>query len=198
MTQPIQEPSTPRSISKLTWGENQLFRRPAPAGSDNRPWARLGKPFPDGTFYPNQTIGNNTNTVVDWDTTYNMDPGDSGETYFSTIGAPVTALRFEVTGVYAMTAEVFWSEAANFPWFMYFAGSHDDWNHVTPGYYDSFGSADAAGVITMTHRWEAGDSQGLGVYQRSGGNRTINAAYFEAVYLGSWTGISLDDILPMQ
>lgn len=30
MTQPIQEPTTQRSISQGKWGENQLFRRPAP------------------------------------------------------------------------------------------------------------------------------------------------------------------------
>lgn len=30
MTQPIQEPTTPRAVSRLTWGENQLFRRPGP------------------------------------------------------------------------------------------------------------------------------------------------------------------------
>lgn len=30
MTQPIQEPTTQRSLSRLTWQDNQLFRRPGP------------------------------------------------------------------------------------------------------------------------------------------------------------------------
>lgn len=30
MSRPIQEPSVQRQVSNLTWGENQLFRRPAP------------------------------------------------------------------------------------------------------------------------------------------------------------------------
>ena len=32
MTQPIQEPSTPRNFSRSTWNENQLYRRPRPRG----------------------------------------------------------------------------------------------------------------------------------------------------------------------
>lgn len=41
MTQPIQEPTTQRSISQGKWGENQLFRRPAPASGDVFEYAGL-------------------------------------------------------------------------------------------------------------------------------------------------------------
>ena len=200
MTQPIQEPTTQRSISQGKWGENQLFRRPAPPTGDDRPWIRLSKPFVDGTFYPNQVISNNFNTTLDFDEVYNIDPGDSGEAFFTTVGSPVTTIRFEVQGLYAITAELFWgSSAASFPWHANFSGDGFDWSHrhIT-GYQDTSGAETAMGSGTLIHRYEEDDLLELHVYQRSGGNRTLTAFYMEAVYMGSWTGIEFNDILPRE
>lgn len=199
MTQPVQEPTTDRALQGFAYARDQIFRRPAPPASDDRPWARVSKPFEDGTFYPDQTINNNTIQVIDWDLTYNMDPGDSGETYFSTVGTPITALRVDVAGVYSVTAEVIWQEANTFPWALIVSGNHQSWNHQMPGYYDSLGGiGDTVGTFTMIHRCEVASQYALSLYQRSGGSRTLMAGYLEIVYLGSWTGIDLDDMLPIQ
>lgn len=56
MTQPIQEPSTDRSVSGLTWGQSQLARRPAsipPAGAQSLPFiAANGSYTSDGVSSP--------------------------------------------------------------------------------------------------------------------------------------------------
>jgi hypothetical protein len=201
MTAPIQEPNLYRHASGLQWGQNQLFRRPAPPASDDRPWCRVSKPFPDGTFYPNQTIANNSNITIDFDEVYNLDVGDSGDGFFTTQGSPVNTIRIAVQGLYAITAEVYWLEASTFPWYMAFSGDGLSWAHRTHfGYWDTFGAEDAMGSTSFIHRYEANSNSDieLHVYQRSGGNRTINAAYLEVSYLGSYTGIDFDDILPFQ
>jgi hypothetical protein len=199
VTQPIQEPLTQRSISKQTWDTNQLYRRPPITSSDNRPWIRVSKPFPDGTFYPNQVIANNTNETLEFDEVYNIDPGESGEGFFSTVGAPINTIVFEVQGVYAITAELLWTNAANFPWAAFFSGDTFDWTHrhIT-GYQDTLGAETALGSGTLIHRYEANDGLELHVYQRSGGNRTLTAFYMEAVYMGSWSGIAFNDIFPRE
>lgn len=199
MTQPIQEPTTQRSVSRLTWGENQLFRRPAPPTGDNRPWARLAKPFPDGTFYPNQVIANNTDETLEFDETYNLDSGDSGFDYFSAVGTPINTLRIETPGLYSVTFECIWNDAQTFPWYISVSGDGMNWPHRFHfGYWDTSGSEEAKGTGTYVHRYEANDDLEVHIYQRSGGNRTLNAFYLEAVYLGSWSGIALDDMLPVQ
>lgn len=44
MTRPLFEPSTPRQVAGLAWGEDQLQRRPPiPSASLNLPWAWVGE-----------------------------------------------------------------------------------------------------------------------------------------------------------
>lgn len=78
MTQPVQEPSTDRSLSAARWGNNQLFRRPAPtpaaASASRRPWIVM-----EGLGWD---MANNTDSPIITDTLYwdntllNLDPGD--------------------------------------------------------------------------------------------------------------------------
>lgn len=199
MTQPIQEPNTERALQGFAFARDQIFRRPPPRASDDRPWIRVSKPFADGTFYPDQVISNNNNTALDFDEVYNIDSGESGEGVFSTVGSPVTSIRFEVQGLYAITAEAQWANAASFPWYMSFSGDGLNWPHrAHAGYWDTTGSATAEGTMTMIHRYEENDLIQLHVYQRSGGNRTLDAFYMEAVYMGSWSGIDFNTILPAE
>ena len=199
MTQPIQEPLTQRSISKLTWDTNQLFRRPSLAVGDDRPWVRVSKPFADGTFYPDQVIANNTNTTLDFDEVYNIDTGESGADFFTVVGTPVHSIRFEVQGLYSITVELEWENAASFPWYASLSGDGLNWPHrIITGYQDTSGAETAEGTGTMIHRYEENDLIQLHVYQRSGGNRTLDAFYMEAVYMGSWSGIEFNDILPSE
>jgi hypothetical protein len=204
MSAPIQEPLTQRSIAYGAWRTNQLERRPPPpveTETGTVPWARIAKPFDDGTFYPNQTIANNSNVLIDFDLEYNLASGDSGFDYFdATGGPPVNGIRFLVQGLFAITAEIYWDgSAANFPWQMSLSGDGANWTHdIHTGYQDALGAQSAQGTGTMIHRFEALQTIQLVVYQRSGGNRIVEAVYMEAVYLGGWTGVAPDDSLPDQ
>lgn len=77
MTAPVQEPNLYRHTSGLQWGQNQLFRRPAPVGSTNAclyamtVWNGL-QAIPDDTAF-NLTDMDNTGADGEWTDGYVSD-----------------------------------------------------------------------------------------------------------------------------
>jgi len=86
MTRPIYEPSLTRKDAELGFGNDQLFRRPAPKTSFIPPWVALSEgattvadntsipiPFADLTYDPNLVT---QGVVFDWTITDAGDPGN--------------------------------------------------------------------------------------------------------------------------
>lgn len=94
MSVPIQEPGpTTRTDAKLTWGMNQLFRRPAPRLSGELPWIVL-KDVGTGQEFPED---DDTVIVYDCEINYYPDTFDSSD-----FGPDLANVLILEDGVYSM------------------------------------------------------------------------------------------------
>lgn len=77
MTQPIQEPTLQRTDARLTWGQNQLFRRPAPGSGAQGENAYAAMWWPGGADIvdDSKTPISEGNTGVCWAEGYINDAG---------------------------------------------------------------------------------------------------------------------------
>lgn len=189
MTRPIQEPTTQRAVRGLGFGNDQLFRRPAPAGDSTLPWARISKGF-DAS---NQTINATTNTDLSFNHEYNMGAGESGENYFQSSGT--TGLQARVHGLYLVTAEVYWNTNPTTPW-MFAITDSDAWFHGN--YFAGQNTQDQFGVITLPIRIDPNITYFATVWHASGGSRLVDAFYLEMVYMGDYTGTERTAMDPNQ
>ena len=107
MTQPIQEPLVQRSISQLTWGSNQLFRRPDPNASS--PIIALRATYdPSGGL----TVATDTETIINWDTWENEDTSIFEEVL---VAGDLQTVRLIAIGVYSITVGILWETAFTSP-----------------------------------------------------------------------------------
>lgn len=102
MTQPIQEPTTQRSVSGLDWGQSQLARRPAPP--------------PTGGFTPVVAQLEHWDNVFvlasgSWDIFDNFDKMETGDTSYLTVSA--TGIAGVQPGVYTATLSLSWGTSWN-------------------------------------------------------------------------------------
>jgi hypothetical protein len=147
MTAPIQEPNLYRHASGLQWGQNQLFRRPAPR-SDYLPItfrAALQEIADPEADRPHYTSGGGQDLVSfdTWDTTFNTDVYDISDWEFIdplTGYDSISGVSLIAPGIYSMTAQVdvaqYWSGATMF------ASNFDDGTSV----YHEHGTYPIAGV----------------------------------------------------
>jgi hypothetical protein len=131
MTAPIQEPNLYRHASGLQWGQNQLFRRPAPVGlgfplTFRAAIQSIADPEADRTHYPSGDGGDNVYFDT-WDTTFDTDVYDISDWEFVD---PMTGLdsiagvSLKAPGIYSLTAQIepddHWNGATNI------AANYDD------------------------------------------------------------------------
>lgn len=98
MTRPIYEPSPNRTDAVLGYGNDQLFRRPAPQGAES---------YCDRAYM--RQIGGQTITTASTTNLINFDPDFS--VYGVNIGINETTGQFLITasGIYLLSANVLWS-----------------------------------------------------------------------------------------
>lgn len=190
MTQPIQEPTINRGLARSTWNENQLYRRPQPAGGADLAWARISRGFDAA----NQAVVNNTIVTMIPNHNYNMGAGDSGEPYFVTNGNGIEILQ---QGVFAVSIEVIWVEAQTFTGWLGISDAAAGAQHVFPLTIDATNSISEA--ATLVHNYEGtGIILTLVVFQASGGTRNIDAAFLQVTRLGNWSGVDFQTMDPAQ
>lgn len=103
MTRPIYEPNPQRATASLDFGEQQLFRRPAPRGANGLPycymrWVGSGTTVTDTLF--------NVTTDSDYEETFIYDP--AGQANFS-LDATSGCVGWQFPGEYFVSAGVQWN-----------------------------------------------------------------------------------------
>lgn len=170
-------------------------RTHCPGGSDPIPclpgyWARRSKGFDAA----NQTIGGTGSvTTITWNHDYNMTGSESGVGYFE---ANSNAIKVLNQGIYIVTAEIMWFEAANFNYVLSISDGLAGAGHYQQG--ANLGATTISSSISFTHRWTANTNISLTVAQDSGVNKNIDAAYLEIVLLAGYTGTDFVDMNPDQ
>lgn len=166
-----------------------------PFGGGEMPWARRSH-----SFTTDQSIANNSTTNVTFDNDYNMGTGESGEGWFS--AGSNYFINILQPGVYALTAEVTWTDAMTSSWAMAISSDYAAWIHTMPGYFEATGATPSGnGMLSMIHRYNPNNIAAgpvLSVYQRTGASKNLNAAYLEIVRLGDYTGTDFNDMDPDQ
>jgi hypothetical protein len=161
-----------------------------PSGATELPWARISRGFDAGV----QSIGNNSFTTIVVNHDYNMGAGESGADWFHRTG---NTLVLEQDAVVLMTAEMTWSSSVSTAFLFGLSTlGGTDWNPL-----DAKGASTSTtmtAVYTRVHRLNAGDDVSMLVWQISGGARDLDAAYLEAVVLGTWTGTNYTAMAPAQ
>ena len=198
MTQPIQEPLTQRSISKLTWDTNQLYRRPDPNRATGPIALRGLRDYGTGLV-----VATATETPILFDDWENEDATVFGETLS---GGNLQKVSFLQQGIYTITLTIFWetefdgvteiallddsTTAGNWP----FGQSPNMGQFGSGRTSDSFSYPLTLSITKKYPRYltTAGDVSG-GVYgqifpkvfQRSGTNKDLTWASLDVYYWGN-------------
>jgi hypothetical protein len=108
VTQPVQEPLTQRSISKLNWDTNQLYRRPDPNAAFIPACLRAFY-APSGGLTVGNGVESSFFTFQDW---VNEDPNVFQEVLFS---GDLQKVDLREEGIYTVTINLVWETDFAFP-----------------------------------------------------------------------------------
>lgn len=201
MTQPIQEPSTPRKLTSFGYGQEQLFRRPAPAGTGPLPGFRARREL--GSL----SVNSLSNTNVCWDNWEICDPDVFQE---GTLGSGACAnqlleVNLLATGVYAIHAQIDYEEDLTFKTGI---GIHDNvtakmW-HGLDSWMD-VGTAAPSLTIEIVRAYHVLDQaqirvetlQNSGSAKNIGSDDTLCSNFLQVYFLGSYDcDDCIDGVLP--
>ena len=191
MTRPIYEPSLQRTDRRLTYGNDQLFRRPAPTAADVAAYPYVFRELAGS----GQVVGGGTLATISWDTFID----DQAQGYFSaedtesfSIDEPITADDIG-GGVYEFLVYTHWDPEFNSfcqvqvacnP-FGYFPTAYGK-----PSLYSSGGSqVDGAAALTLSFQArlpQGSSSTSIIVAHENASNQTIEYAVYRVARVGTW------------
>lgn len=191
MTNPVYEPNLERTDAALSYGSQQLFRRPAPVTAPIYPWVRRNRTYAVADL----TVPSGVNTSI----VANAIDGSTDPVYtdyFAAFGTPTgyaTKLLFD--GVYSVHAAYVWDE--NFAadcWLVL----NDGWEFGDAFYWKQNTGQGYEMCFNWRHRWSANETIGVTVSQLSGSDKHLLYGYTEIAYLGSFTGTPPVDADPQM
>jgi hypothetical protein len=110
-----------------------------------------------------------------------------------------TANKIEVlrSGIYAITCECYWFDAVGSTWmFGWDEIVASAWLHMST--FAGTTSTTVTGVVSGLWRIKAGTKINMNIWQITGGNRNLDAAYLEISQIGGYTGTERSAMDPNQ
>jgi hypothetical protein len=186
---PLDETYAVADTGDATWSPFLRTAQQAAAGGDAVPWCRISRRFADAA----QVIATNSFTEIDMTTSYNVGAGESGEGVF-TVDLTANEIRVVNAGVVMVRAMANWLSAITNNWIVWVSNSEvANQNQRRSGGGISTTAQDELMFLT---RVPANSSFSAGVWQIDGANRSLDVAFLELHYLGTYTGTNFDSMDP--